>query len=126
MITTGNVSGGEIIDNKFISFTSTTEPQRSKLQELAIVLNEKIQLLTEKNEKTQSNGYGKKQQNKDQQNQQQQNQNQNQQQQQNQNQQQQQQQSSQQQSNNILSEESANKFRYANVNSNNDEFQATA
>ena len=59
MITTGNVSGGEIIDNKFISFTSTTEPQRSKLQELAIVLNEKIQLLTEKNEKTQSNGYGK-------------------------------------------------------------------
>ena len=127
MITTGNVSGGEIIDNKFISFTSTTEPQRSKLQELAIVLNEKIQLLTEKNEKTQSNGYGKKQQNKDQQNQQQQNQNQNQQQQQqNQNQNQQQQQSSQQQSNNILSEESANKFRYANVNSNNDEFQATA
>ena len=52
MITTGNVSGGEIIDNKFISFTSTTEPQRSKLQELAIVLNEKIQLLTEKNENT--------------------------------------------------------------------------
>lgn len=45
---------------------------------------------------------------------------------QNQNQNQQQQQSSQQQSNNILSEESANKFRYANVNSNNDEFQATA
>ena len=42
MITTGNVSGGEIIDNKFISFTSTTEPQRSKLQELAIVLNERF------------------------------------------------------------------------------------
>ena len=118
MIATGNVSG-EIIDNKFISFTSTTEPQRSKLQELAIVLNEKIQLLTEKNEKTQSNGYGKKQQNKDQQQQQQQQQNQ---------QQNQQQQSStqSQQQNNILSEESANKFRYANVNSNNDEFQATA
>ena len=86
---------------------------------MAIVLNEKIQLLTEKNEKTQSNGYGKKQQNKDQQQQQQQQQNQ---------QQNQQQQSStqSQQQNNILSEESANKFRYANVNSNNDEFQATA
>ena len=127
MITTGNVSGGEIIDNKFISFTSTTEPQRSKLQELAIVLNEKIQLLTEKNEKhnlmvmvkttkqrstkstttkpkpkptTTTTTKPKPKQ--------------------------QQQQSSQQQSNNILSEESANKFRYANVNSNNDEFQATA
>ena len=127
MITTGNVSGGEIIDNKFISFTSTTEPQRSKLQELAIVLNEKIQLLTEKNEKhnlmvmvkttkqrstkstatkpTKTTTTTTKQQNQKQQ---------------------QQQQSSQQQSNNILSEESANKFRYANVNSNNDEFQATA
>ena len=125
MITTGNVSGGEIIDNKFISFTSTTEPQRSKLQELAIVLNEKIQLLTEKNEKhnlmvmvkttkqrstkstttkptTKTNNNNKTKPK------------------------QQQQQSSQQQSNNILSEESANKFRYANVNSNNDEFQATA
>ena len=127
MITTGNVSGGEIIDNKFISFTSTTEPQRSKLQELAIVLNEKIQLLTEKNEKhnlmvmvkttkqrsTKSTTTKPKPKpttttkTKPNQNQQQ-------------------QQSSQQQSNNILSEESANKFRYANVNSNNDEFQATA
>ena len=126
MITTGNVSGGEIIDNKFISFTSTTEPQRSKLQELAIVLNEKIQLLTEKNEKhnlmvmvkttkqrsTKSTATKSTTKTKNQQQQQNQNQ--------------QQQQSSQQQSNNILSEESANKFRYANVNSNNDEFQATA
>lgn len=123
MIESGDING-EIVDEKFISFVaSTTEPQRSKLQELAIVLNEKIQLLTEKNEKTQSNGYGKKQ-----------NQPQQQQQQQKDGQQQQQQQSSStpqpqsqpQQQSTHTTEEHSNKFRYANVNSNNDEFQATA
>lgn len=124
MIESGDING-EIVDEKFISFVaSTTEPQRSKLQELAIVLNEKIQLLTEKNEKTQSNGYGKKQ-NQPQQQQQQQKDGQ---------QQQQQQQSSStpqpqsqpQQQSTHTTEEHSNKFRYANVNSNNDEFQATA
>ncbi|KAL6451889.1 NIP1 Eukaryotic translation initiation factor 3 subunit C [Candida maltosa Xu316] len=137
MIESGDIAG-EIIDNKFITFASTTEPQRSKLQELAIVLNEKIQLLAEKNEKTQSNGYGKKQQNPNQNQNQNQNQSQNQNQQQNQNQNQQQQPQSQQQQpqsqqqqqsqqpNNTVQDEFSNKFRYANVNSNNDEFQATA
>ncbi|KAI5955133.1 NIP1 [Candida jiufengensis] len=151
---------GEQVVDGFVNFSNT--PQRSKLQELAILMNEKIQLLTEKNEKTSSNGYGKKQttqtqqQNQGQQNQQQQQQQsqQNQQsgqqsgqqqtqqgqaqqqQQQAQGQQQQQQQQSQsqqthqsshqqhQQSQQSQNEE--NKFRYANVNSNNDEFQVTA
>ncbi|EDK46060.1 conserved hypothetical protein [Lodderomyces elongisporus NRRL YB-4239] len=48
----GEVSGDYIV--------FTTDSQRSKLQELAIVMNDKIQLLTEKNEKTSSNGYAKK------------------------------------------------------------------
>lgn len=125
MVESGDING-EIIDDKFISFiASTTEPQRSKLQELAIVLNEKIQLLTEKNEKTQSNGYGKKQQNQPQQQQQQKD---GQQQQQKDGQQQNAStpQPQQQQQPTHTTEEHSNKFRYANVNSNNDEFQATA
>ncbi|ODV81720.1 eukaryotic translation initiation factor 3 subunit C [Suhomyces tanzawaensis NRRL Y-17324] len=94
---------GAFDDNKtFINFTSS-EPQRSRLQELAIVMNEKVGLLTEKNEKTSSNGFGKKQPA----------------------QQQQQQQQQQREQKDSLQEEN-NKFRYANVNSNNDEFQAAA
>ncbi|KAK6464111.1 eukaryotic translation initiation factor 3 subunit C [Scheffersomyces coipomensis] len=97
-----NEIGGSFDETKiFINFTSN-EPQRSRLQELAIVMNEKVGLLTEKNEKTASNGYGKKQ---------------------NQPQGQQQQGQQQGQQNQRESEEN-NRFRYANVNSNNDEFQA--
>lgn len=86
------------LENLYINF-ATDEPQRSKLQELAIIMNEKVGLLNEKNEKTSSNGHGRKQAN-----------------------QQQQQQKEQKES---LQEENS-KFRYANVNTNNDEFQATA
>ncbi|KAK6454828.1 eukaryotic translation initiation factor 3 subunit C [Scheffersomyces xylosifermentans] len=94
-----NEIGGAFDESKSFIYFSNTEPQRSRLQELAIVMNEKVGLLTEKNEKTSSNGYGKKQP--------------------------QQQQQQQQQQKELLQEESS-KFRYANVNANNDEFQATA
>ncbi|CAK9441031.1 uncharacterized protein LODBEIA_P49000 [Lodderomyces beijingensis] len=77
------------INGSFIIFTN--ELQRPKLQELAILMNEKIQLLLEKNEKTASNGYGKKPQTP-----------------------------AQPQSQSKEADE--NKFRYANVNTNNDDF----
>lgn len=101
------LSGGEIqglIDEAklFINFT-TDEPQRSKLQELAIIMNEKVGLLNEKNEKTSSNGHGRKQTI----------------------QQQQQQQKEQKEQKESMQEENS-RFRYANVNTNNDEFQVTA
>ncbi|CAI5759287.1 unnamed protein product [Candida verbasci] len=57
IIELGNISGS--ISNDFIVFDK--EITRSKLQESAIKLNGFIQLLSEKNEKTGSNGYGKKQ-----------------------------------------------------------------
>ena len=86
---------GEQIENGFINFSSAAN--RSKLQELAILMNEKIQLLTDKNEKTSASGHGKKQQP---------------------------QQTVQQQATQTQPEE--NRFRIANVNINNDEFQVTA
>lgn len=101
MLDNGEVNGAVDASNKFINFDSNNT-QRSRLQELAVVLNEKLQLLNEKNEKTQSNGYGKKSQQ--------------------QNQQQQQQQQNQKDQKDLQDD---NKFRYANVNANNDEFQAT-
>lgn len=96
----GDLAG--LLENGFINFGSD-EPQRSKLQELAIVMNEKVGLLNEKNEKTASNGHGRKQAI----------------------QQQQQQQKEQKEAKESLQEENS-RFRYANVNTNNDEFQVTA
>lgn len=100
MLSSGDIQGS--IEDKFINF-ATDEPQRSKLQELAIIMNEKVGLLNEKNEKTAANGHGRKQAI----------------------QQQQQQQKEQKEQKEILQEEN-NRFRYANVNTNNDEFQVTA
>ena len=79
---------------------SSEHLQRTRLQELAIVMNEKIGLLTDKNEKTASNGHGRKTTQQQQQ-------------------QQQKEQREQTHDENI-------KFRYANVNTNNDEFQTIA
>lgn len=45
-------------EGTFVKLTST-EPTRLRLQELAIIMNEKVGLLTERNEKTSTNGYGK-------------------------------------------------------------------
>lgn len=100
MVSSGDIQGS--IEDNFINF-ATDEPQRSKLQELAIIMNEKVGLLNEKNEKTLANGHGRKQAI----------------------QQQQQQQKEQKEQKEILQEEN-NRFRYANVNTNNDEFQVTA
>lgn len=100
MLSSGDIQGS--IEDNFINF-ATDEPQRSKLQELAIIMNEKVGLLNEKNEKTLANGHGRKQAI----------------------QQQQQQQKEQKEQKEILQEEN-NRFRYANVNTNNDEFQVTA
>ncbi|CUM63704.1 uncharacterized protein PRCAT00001288001 [Priceomyces carsonii] len=94
-----NEVNGTLDDDKYLNFISTG-PQRSRLQELAIVMNEKVGLLAEKNEKTASNGHGRKQP-----------------------QQQQQQQQQQKEQKEFIQEEN-NKFRCANVNTNNDEFQA--
>ncbi|CAK7902277.1 eukaryotic translation initiation factor 3 subunit C [[Candida] anglica] len=80
---------------KFMDFT-TEEHQRTRLQELAIVMNEKVKLVTEKNEKTAANGHGRK------------------------SQQQMQQQKEQKEQQQL---EENNRFRYASVNTNNDEFQ---
>lgn len=91
MVEVGDISASFEADS-YIVFTST-EPQRTRLQELAIVMNEKVGLLTEKNEKTASNGFSRKQQVQQQKEQ---------------------------------TQEEYNKFRYANVNTNNDEFQGTA
>ncbi|KAI5970054.1 NIP1 [Candida margitis] len=85
---------GEQVENGFINFS--TAATRSKLQELAILMNEKIQLLTDKNEKTSASGHSKKQQP----------------------------QQSTQQTTQPQPEE--NRFKIANVNINNDEFQTTA
>lgn len=85
---------GELVENGYINFS--TAANRSKLQELAILMNEKIQLLTDKNEKTSASGHGKKQQP----------------------------QQTTQQPQQTQPEE--NRFRIANVNINNDEFQITA
>lgn len=100
MLAQGEFQG--LLDGGLINF-ATDEPQRSKLQELAIIMNEKVGLLNEKNEKTALNGHGRKQTL----------------------QQQQQQQKEQKEQKDSLHEENS-KFRYANVNTNNDEFQATA
>lgn len=105
MIETNDIQGSFNEEKTFINFV-TDERQRTKLQELAIVLNEKVRLLTEKNEKTSSNGHSRKQPLQQQQ--------------------QQQQQKEQQKEQKELLQEENNKFRYANVNSNNDEFQATS
>lgn len=105
MIDNGEMNGSFNDEKTLFNFAST-EPQRSRLQELAIVMNEKVGLLTEKNEKTSTNGYGKKLPAQQQQ-------------------QQQQQQQYQKEQKEMIMEEN-NKFRYASVNANNDEFQATA
>lgn len=105
MVESGDIQGSFSEEKTFINFV-TDERQRTKLQELAIVLNEKVRLLTEKNEKTSSNGHSRKQPLQQQQ--------------------QQQQQKEQQKEQKELLQEENNKFRYANVNSNNDEFQATS
>ncbi|GEQ70051.1 hypothetical protein JCM33374_g3727 [Metschnikowia sp. JCM 33374] len=97
MLTNGDVKGS--LENSFINF-ATDEPQRSKLQELAIIMNEKVGSLNEKNEMTASNGYGRKQAI----------------------QQHQQQQKEQKEQKESLQEENS-RFRYANVTTNNDEFQ---
>ncbi|OBA24108.1 hypothetical protein METBIDRAFT_30452 [Metschnikowia bicuspidata var. bicuspidata NRRL YB-4993] len=97
MLAKGEVKGS--LENAFINF-ATDEPQRSKLQELAIIMNEKVGLLNEKNEMTASNGYGKKQAI----------------------QQHQQQQKEQKEQKESLQEENS-RFRYANVSTHNDEFQ---
>ncbi|QFZ29179.1 putative eukaryotic translation initiation factor [Clavispora lusitaniae] len=102
MLSSGEVQGS--VENGFVNFV-TDAPQRSKLQELAIVMNEKVGLLNEKNEKTASNGHGR---NKNAQ------------------QQQQQQQQKEQKEQKEYQQEENSKFRYANVNTNNDEFQVTA
>lgn len=102
MIEVGDIQGSFNESKSVINF-ATDEAQRTKLQELAIVMNEKVRLLTEKNEKTGSNGHGRKQQSHQQQ--------------------QQQQQKEQQKEQKELLQEDNNRFRYANVNSNNDEFQ---
>lgn len=102
MIQAGDVRGSLSEKPGFVNFASDG-PQRSKLQELAIVMNDKKGLLKDKNEKTSSNGHGKKQAL----------------------QQQQQQQKEQKEQKEFLYEENS-RFRYANVNTNNDEFQVTA
>lgn len=89
MIQAGDINASMGESKKFVDF-QTDEPQRTRLQELAIVMNEKVGLLTEKNEKTASNGYSRKP---------------------------------------IQQKEPApeeTKFRYANVNTNKDEFQSVA
>lgn len=92
---------GSLEDN-FVNF-ATDAPQRSKLQELAIIMNEKVGLLNEKNEKTSANGHGRKQNT----------------------QQQQQQQKEQKEQKESLQEENS-RFRYANVTTNNGEFLISA
>lgn len=100
MLAAGDFGGS--LDEHFINF-ATDEPQRSKLQELAILMNEKVGLLNDKNEKTASNGHSRKQNNP----------------------QQQQVQQQQKELKESLQEENS-KFRHANVSTVNDEFQATA
>lgn len=104
MIEIGDINATLDENKSFINF-ATDEPQRTKLQELAIVMKEKVGVLSEKNEKTASNGHGKKQPLQQQQ--------------------QQQQQKEQQKEQKELLQEENNRFRYANVNTNNDEFQAS-
>lgn len=88
-------------DFKYINFISN-DVQRSRLQELAIIMNEKVGLLTEKNEKTSSNGYGKKQPAKEQK--------------------EMKEQKEQQREQKDAQLEESNRFRYANVVSGGDEF----
>lgn len=101
MLSQGEILGSLDEAKDFINFT-TDEPQRSKLQELASIMNEKLGLLLDKNEKTSSNGHSRKP-----------------------NAQQQQQQKEQKEQKETQQEENS-RFRHANVNTNNDEFQVTA
>lgn len=100
MLAAGEFQGS--LEENFVNF-ATDAPQRSKLQELAIIMNEKVGLLNEKNEKTSANGHGRKQTS----------------------QQQQQQQKEQKEQKEILQEENS-RFRYANVTTNNGEFVISA
>ncbi|PVH18149.1 uncharacterized protein CXQ87_001066 [Candidozyma duobushaemuli] len=102
MLTQNEISGSLDESKEFVNFT-TDEPQRSKLQELASIMNEKLGLLLDKNEKTASNGHSRKQTT-----------------------QQQQQQQKEQKEQKETQQEENSKFRHANVNTNNDEFQVTA
>lgn len=100
MLAAGEFQGS--LEENFVNF-ATDAPQRSKLQELAIIMNEKVGLLNEKNEKTSANGHGRKQTT----------------------QQQQQQQKEQKEQKESLQEENS-RFRYANVTTNNGEFLISA
>lgn len=100
MLAAGEFQGS--LEENFVNF-ATDAPQRSKLQELAIIMNEKVGLLNEKNEKTSANGHGRKQNT----------------------QQQQQQQKEQKEQKETLQEENS-RFRYANVTTNNGEFVISA
>ncbi|QRG36771.1 hypothetical protein FDK38_001128 [Candidozyma auris] len=102
MLAQGEISGSLDEAKAFVNFT-TDEPQRSKLQELASIMNEKLGVLLDKNEKTSSNGHSRKQPS-----------------------QQQQQQQKEQKEQKESQQEESSKFRHANVNTNNDEFQVTA
>lgn len=59
MVDAGEIDAALNTERTFVRF-GLGEPQRSRLQELAIVMNEKVGALTERNEKTASNGFGKK------------------------------------------------------------------
>lgn len=98
MIENNDIVGNLNDDKTFINFISN-ETQRTKLQELAIIMKDKINILTEKNEMTASNGRGKK------------------------NIHQQKDDKKDDQKDSKDNQEEFNKFRYASVNSNNDEFQ---
>lgn len=102
MLTQNEILGSLDESKDFVNFT-TDEPQRSKLQELASIMNEKLGLLLDKHEKTGSNGHSRKQAT-----------------------QQQQQQQKEQKEQKETQQEENSKFRHANVNTNNDEFQVTA
>lgn len=88
----GEVSG--LVDANYVNF-ALDAPQRSKLQELAIVMNEKVGLLKEKNDKTLLNGFGRKL-------------------------------NAPKESKEREQAHEDTRFRYANVNTNNDEFQVKA
>lgn len=101
MFSSGDVSGAIDESKQYVNFVSE-EPQRSRLQELAITMKEKVVMLSEKNERTASNGHARKQNAA------------------------QQQQQQQQKDQRDQQQEDNNRFRYASVNTNNDEFQVTA
>lgn len=93
MIENNEVSASIDPTESYLCFDHTNYP-KSKLQELSLLMTDKLRLLTEKNEKTSFNGYGKKQTA---------------------------QQINHKEKDNI--QEEVNRFRYANINSNSNDFQ---